>query len=244
MKKTIGFFLMGVILIHLLAFENAYAFDSPLKQEKKGILWYNINCNDDLIVVHKEQYGPSACVHFETAKKLAERGWSDWVSSDLWHKWSKSIIQNFLENDLDEEYNIVKDSIVIGISMVEESYPPGIFFTGSFQTLTKSTDNNLKEKKLIWASTHGIEVKYIKIASWNEEIKITELPEPERTYTEGSFNQINNTKIQVIQEWYAKSKRVDLCFDQNYIQKEIDECIRNAHEYSTNELNNSLDRGS
>lgn len=48
---------------------------SPLKQTQSGIPFNEIQCKDNLVLIHKYDSSP-ACVYNETKKVLVERGWA------------------------------------------------------------------------------------------------------------------------------------------------------------------------
>ncbi len=56
-------------------------FQSPKKQHEQGLLTYEVRCNDGLVLMEKKSDGSPACVKSQTAQKLYQRGWGDFMAS-------------------------------------------------------------------------------------------------------------------------------------------------------------------
>ena len=65
--------------------ESSQSRQSPLKQSQAGILLEEIQCRDSLILMSKHDRTP-ACVTYQTAPKIAERGWNWVMDLELWEK--------------------------------------------------------------------------------------------------------------------------------------------------------------
>ncbi len=56
-------------------------FQSPKKQHEQGLLTYEVRCNDGLVLMEKKSDGSPACIKSQTAQKLYQRGWGDFMAS-------------------------------------------------------------------------------------------------------------------------------------------------------------------
>ena len=59
---------------------------SPREQIVSGVLSDNVQCSDGLVLVKKLSDNSPACVKFDTAQKLVERGWASAISDKIIQK--------------------------------------------------------------------------------------------------------------------------------------------------------------
>ena len=147
--------------------------DSPLKQFKSGLSWFEIKCAEDKVIILKTDER-TACVNFESAITLYKRGVASNMENNVWYDWAQKAVKEYFETKLAKSYNIEENSTVIGLVGVRESLPPLI--TMGLRFTSVDVEEHQKTEHQFWFGiNHGDHIEKILELGKDGETK-TEIP--------------------------------------------------------------------
>lgn len=103
---------------------------SPLKQHESGTKWYEIQCNNDFVIVINRNSKP-ACVGFETAVKLYKRDWARNMEIDVWNTMAVNSAKEYFHEHFSQQFNVTSEP-TFGLTMTVETLPPFVTVSSKF----------------------------------------------------------------------------------------------------------------